>query len=147
MSPRIQAGPVPGLENQKVEFFKESDLDLHHKILFFTWSDNEADLSTDVTPRESTHSLRFLAVISYSAGIQTHSTPTLLPPTGDGRLETWFHFCMTSVEKICESQKNISKLENFSCIKKFKHKLKKLIRCIGERMEIKIDLLKIPLKY
>lgn len=35
MSPRIQAGPVPGLENQKVEFFKESDLDLHHKILFF----------------------------------------------------------------------------------------------------------------
>ena len=85
-----------------------------------------------------------------------HSTPTLLPPIGVGRLQTSFHFCMTSVEKICESQKNISKLENFffffklenfSCIKKFKHKLKKLIRYIRENMEIKIDLLKIPLKY
>ena len=53
---------------------------------------------------------------------------------------------MTSVEKICESQKNVSKLENFSSIKKFKHKLKKLIRYNGENKEIKIDLLKIPLK-
>ena len=147
MSPRIQAGPVPGLENQKVESFKESDLDLHHKILFFTWSDNEVNLFTDVTPRESTHSLCFLAVISYSAGVQTHSTPTLLPPIGEGHLETSFHFCMTSVEKICKSQKNISKPANFSCIKKFKRKLKKLIRYIREKMEIKIDLLKIPLKY
>lgn len=54
---------------------------------------------------------------------------------------------MTSVEKICKSQKNISKPENFSCIKKFKRKLKKLIRYIRENMEIKINLLKIPLKY